>query len=1100
MALPDKHQLKFNTYMDANTLMEAIENSLPSEWRTQTLIWRNKTDLEEQSLDDLFNSLKIYEAEVKSSSSTSTSIQNIAFVSTSNTDSTNEPVSVVASVSVVSAKIPVFALPNVDSLSNVVIYSFFASQSNSPELDNDDLKQIDADYLQEMDLKWQMAMLTVECYNCHRKGHFARECRSLKDTRMNGTADPQRRSVPVETSTSNGLVSQCDGVEQESDDLKLKLEKFQTSFKNLSELLASQTNDKTGLGNNSYVFTRVIFDCDDYLSSMSDESFPPSPIYDRYQSGNGYHVVPPPYTRTFMPPKPDLVFNNAPNDVETNHPTFNVKLHLTKPNNALAHTHRPSVPIIEDWVSNSEDESKAKTPHNVPSFVQPSEQSNLVSITAVRPVTTTVPKPSVTRPRQAKTIITKPTSPLKRNINCSPSTKASTFPLKVTAAKATMVNAAQSMSRHMTGNMSYLFDFEELNGGYVAFGGNPKGGKIFGKENKPNVTCSGPTWLFDIDIPTKTMNYQPVTTRNQSNLSEGIQEHFDAKKAREEIVQQYVLFPVWSSSSTNPQNTDGDAAFDERDPESEVNVSLSSSAQSKKHDDKTKREAKGKSHDNAAGTLVLVIGQLSLNSTNTFSVASPSNAAASPTQGKSSCINTSQILDDPNMPELEDITYSNDEDDVGAEAGFNNLETSITVSHIPTTRVHKDHHVTQIIGDLSLATQTRSMTRVAKDQGGLSQINNDDFHTYMFACFLLQEEPKRVHQALKDPRHTQEEGIDYEEVFSLVVRIEDIRLFLAYASFMGFIVYQMDVKSAFLYGTIEEEVYVFQRPRFEDLIILTRFTNWSRCFMVYIKLLELGLQVKQKKDGIFIKHDKYVAEILRKFGLTDGKSASTHIDTKKPLLKDPDGEDVDMYTYISMIGSLMYLTSSRPDIMFEVCACARFEVTPKASHLHAVKRVFRYLKGKPHLGLVNTPRCDEDRLELMELTVFLLPSHEKVRIKVSAADLQVFAIRLILLPKQVGDLSSHTTKYSSPTLTQKVFANMRRVGKGISRVETPLFKGMIVEQPVGEGAVEVHDEGVPAVGIAAEGYVSVVDDVVPTAVKEPSIPSPTLPTPPPQPS
>nr|GEX89758.1 uncharacterized mitochondrial protein AtMg00810-like [Tanacetum cinerariifolium] len=112
----------------------------------------------------------------------------------------------------------------------------------------------------------------------------------------------------------------------------------------------------------------------------------------------------------------------------------------------------------------------------------------------------------------------------------------------------------------------------------------------------------------------------------------------------------------------------------------------------------------------------------------------------------------------------------------------------------------------------------------------------------------------------------------------------------------------------------------------------------------------LGLQVKQKKDGIFINQDKYVAKILKKFGLTVGKSASTLIDTEKPLLQDPDGEDVDVQIYRSMIGLLMYLTSSRPDIMFAVCACARFQVTPKASHLHAVKRIFRYLKGKPHLG------------------------------------------------------------------------------------------------------------------------------------------------------
>nr|GEV43447.1 hypothetical protein [Tanacetum cinerariifolium] len=224
MALPDKHQLKFNIHKDAKSLMEAIEKrfggnketkkvqktllnqqyenftvsssesldqihdrlqklisqleilseslfqedinlkflrSLPIEWRTHTLIWRNKTDLEDQSLDDLFNSLKIYEAEVKSSSSTSPTTQNINFVSSQNTDNTNESVSDVTSVSAASTKVPVSTLPNVDNLSDAVIYSFFASQSNSPQLDNDDLKQIDADDLREMDLKWQMAMLTM---------------------------------------------------------------------------------------------------------------------------------------------------------------------------------------------------------------------------------------------------------------------------------------------------------------------------------------------------------------------------------------------------------------------------------------------------------------------------------------------------------------------------------------------------------------------------------------------------------------------------------------------------------------------------------------------------------------------------------------------------------------------------------------------------------------------------------------------------------------------------------------------------------------------------------------------------------------------------
>nr|GFB82730.1 hypothetical protein [Tanacetum cinerariifolium] len=302
MALPDKHQLKFNSHKDAKTLMEAIEKhfggntetkkvqktllkqqfekfsgsssegldqihdrlqklvsqleihgvslsqedvnlkflrSLPSEWRTHTLIWRNKTDLEDKSLDDLFNSLKTYESEVKHSFSLGTESHKLAFVSSTLADSTNDLVSAAVIVSAIGTQLSASTLPNVDSLSNTVIYSFFASQYSSPQLDNEDLKQIDADDLKEMDLKWRIAMLTmrarrflqktgrnlgatgptsmgfdmekVECYNCHRKGHFARECRSPKDSRRTAVAEPKKRNVLVETSTSNALVSQCDG-------------------------------------------------------------------------------------------------------------------------------------------------------------------------------------------------------------------------------------------------------------------------------------------------------------------------------------------------------------------------------------------------------------------------------------------------------------------------------------------------------------------------------------------------------------------------------------------------------------------------------------------------------------------------------------------------------------------------------------------------------------------------------------------------------------------------------------------------------------------------------------------------------------------------
>nr|GEY72017.1 ribonuclease H-like domain-containing protein [Tanacetum cinerariifolium]GEY97291.1 ribonuclease H-like domain-containing protein [Tanacetum cinerariifolium] len=512
MALPDKHQLKFNIHKDAKTLMEAIGKRFGGNKETKkvqkTLLkqqYENFIGSSSESLDrihdrlqKLISHLKIYEDEAKSSSSASNSTQNIAFVSSQTTDSTNDPVSAVASVSAASAKIYVSALPNVDTLSNAVIYLFFASQSNSPQLDNDDLKQIDRtgrNLGANGPTSMGFDMSKVECYNCHKKGHFARECRSPKDTRRNATTGvfKQKRNLP--TMPSWHLPIQ--------------------------------------------------------VLPVLTMSLPASPKYDRYHSGDGYHAVPPPYTGIFMPPKPDLVFHDAPNVNETDHSAFTVELSLTKPDKDLSHTHRTiETSILADnhktanpkpksngnrrnrkacFVCKSLDHliidydfyenTMAQTPsrnhaqrgnhqqyarmsltnpqwHVVPTAVL--TKSKLIPITATRPVTAAVPKTHVTKPRQAKTIVTKPHSPPRRYINRSPSPKASTFPPKGTAAKAHLVNAVQGnwgnpqhaldkgvidsgCSKHMIGNMSYLFDFEELNGGFVSFGGNPKGGKISGK-------------------------------------------------------------------------------------------------------------------------------------------------------------------------------------------------------------------------------------------------------------------------------------------------------------------------------------------------------------------------------------------------------------------------------------------------------------------------------------------------------------------------------------------------------------------------------------------------------------------------------------------
>ncbi|GJZ41183.1 putative ribonuclease H-like domain-containing protein, partial [Tanacetum coccineum] len=389
----------------------------------------------------------------------------------------------------------------------------------------------------------------------------------------------------------------------------------------------------------------------------------------------------------------------------------------------------------------------------------------------------------------------------------------------------------------------------------------------------------------------------------------------------------------------------------------------------------------------------------------------------------------------PNMPDLEDASDTlpndgifngayDDDEDVGAVADFNNMDNTIVVSPIPTLRIHKDHPKGQILGDPTSAVQTRGKIQKASSaqQALVSYIhkqirtNHKDHQNYLFACFLSQEEPKTISQALQDESWVeamqeellqfklqkvwvlvdlpygkkvigtkwvfrnkrdersivvknkarlvaqgfrQEEGIDYDEVFAPVARIEAIRLFLAFASYKGFLFYQMDVKSAFLYGIIEEEVDGLER---DDIIFgstkKSMCTEFEEVMHKRFQMSSMGeltfflrLQVKQQPDGIFISQDKYVADILKKFDLCSIKTATTPIESNKPLIKDEDGIEVDVHEYRSMIGSLMYLTASRPDIMFAVCACVRFQVTPKASHLHAVKRIFKYLKHQPKLGL-----------------------------------------------------------------------------------------------------------------------------------------------------
>ncbi|GJV10117.1 putative ribonuclease H-like domain-containing protein [Tanacetum coccineum] len=490
-------------------------------------------------------------------------------------------------------------------------------------------------------------------------------------------------------------------------------------------------------------------------------------------------------------------------------------------------------------------------------------------------------------------------------------------------------------------------------------------------ENKPMIEGNGPKWLFDLDSLTQSMNYVPVVAGTFSNDFAGIQGVFESSTSsqQDQDNQDCIVMPIWKDASY----------FDDASPRSVADAQIQD--QNGTHDDCSLQ------NNGTADQQVNTASPEVNTGSREVSTAVPEVNTATP-----------EDLMGP-IPTSEDTQVEDQEIKLG------NISPSYAVSSTPHTRIHKDHPIDHVIGDVQSSVQTRRMTTSYSELGFLGAIyegkTHQDLHTCLFACFLSQEEPKRVSKALNLPKghraigtkwvyrnkkdergivirnkarlvaqgHTQEEGIDYDEVFAPVARIEAIRIFLAYASYMGFTVYQMDVKSAFLYGQIEEEVYVCQPPGFEDpdhpdkvyKVVKALYglhqapRAWYDTLATY--LLSNGFQRGQIDQTLFIKSQKghillvqiYVDDIIfgstkkelcdefeklmkdkfqmssmgeltfflgLQFNYSDVKSASTPTDLEKPLVQDGDADDVDEHLYRSMIGSLMYLTASRPDIMF----------------------------------------------------------------------------------------------------------------------------------------------------------------------------------------
>ncbi|GJV27405.1 putative ribonuclease H-like domain-containing protein [Tanacetum coccineum] len=593
-------------------------------------------------------------------------------------------------------------------------------------------------------------------------------------------------------------------------------------------------------------------------------------------------------------------------------------------------------------------------------------------------------------------------------------------------------------SSHMTGNKAYLSDYEDYNGGFMAFGSDPKGDELkFNLFSVSQMCDKKNSVLF-----TKTECL--ILTPSFSSLMEG--------KSPSISFMRPFGFPL-----TILNTLDSLGEFDGKSDEGYLLGYSTSSKAFRVYNKRTKRVEENLHIDFLEDSTKFVENHVNVDACTQDSYVAGSSgkdkkpysgihtASTTPSfrlrdveQGENagessfvylggkipidaSTLPNADLPIDPNMPDLEDAfdtllndgifngAYDDDED-VGAVADFNNMDNTIAASPIPTLRIHKDYLKGQILRDPTSAVQTRGKIQKASSAQQALVIGTK----WVFKnkrderSIVVKNKARLVAQGFR-----QEEGIDYDEVFAPVARIEAIMLFLAFASYMGFTIYQMDVKSEFLYDTIKKEVYVHQPPGFVDpahpnkaykvikalyglhqapracyetlssflmengfrrgTIDKTLFIKKKKSDIMLVQVYMddiifgstkksmciefeqcmhkrfqmssmgkltffLGHQVKQQPDVIFISQDKYVADILKKFDFLSIKTATTPIESNKPLVKDEDGVDVDVHVYRSMIGSLMYLNASRPDIMFVVCACARFQVTPKALRLNYSKK------------------------------------------------------------------------------------------------------------------------------------------------------------------
>nr|GEV12084.1 hypothetical protein [Tanacetum cinerariifolium] len=465
------------------------------------------------------------------------------------------------------------------------------------------------------------------------------------------------------------------------------------------------------------------------------------------------------------------------------------------------------------------------------------------------------------------------------------------------------------------------FDANGDEGYFVRYSMSSKAFRVFNKrtkkveknlhvdflENKLIEKGAGPNWLFDINTLTNSRNYVPVVIAGTSSTNISGTKHVASQVVKKNVSSlRYIALLNWfheahiessNSDAQDDSNTDVPESSGISNPTATSKVPLADQMESLIVESEI---------PTVSLSVLTVCLDISPESSSGLRLISKGVFSHEETPSLGNALTLSNRFEDT----FGDTTNALDSNEV--EADLSNMKSSIPASPTPTFRIHKDHPKSQIIGPVDTP-----------------------------------EEPKKIFDALKDPswvESMQEEHLQFKiqnpsrfqdpEFPYRVYKVEKVMYGLHQAP-RSWYVYVDDI----IFGSSNPRLCKeFEAPMHD------KFQMGKHTFF-------LGLQVLQKKDGIFLSQDKYVGDILKKFGYSDVRSANTSMDKENPWGKDGPGKDVELHLYRSMIGSLMYLTASRPDIMFAICACIRYQVTPKECHLHAVKRIFRYLKGHPKLGL-----------------------------------------------------------------------------------------------------------------------------------------------------